>query len=274
MLASGAAAGLAAQRQRHAAEPGRGGRAAAGCAAASGTGAAGCRTRGGWGGAALGSAGGARMWEAHAGRDAAAAAPRVPSFPLPLRVCHCHVSLCSAHVPFPALRVASPQAASRAQELLAGLRRGAGEYLVAVRGAGDFIGEMEVLGEPCCYCFVFVRGHVGQAYRCVSMLRCHFVVAGCPSRVWESLWPFSLPRRRQPQPAGGQRGCVQCRGRAGRRHPLPRSQSLPGQGPAGALGMLCSLWSCSTASLPLLPHRHRHTCQLRPARRPSSSWRS
>lgn len=38
------------------------------------------------------------------------------------------------------------QAASRAQELLASLRRGPCEYLVAVRGPGDFIGEMEALG--------------------------------------------------------------------------------------------------------------------------------
>lgn len=40
------------------------------------------------------------------------------------------------------------QAATRAQELLTGLRRGGTrDFLVAVRGPGDFIGEMEVLGE-------------------------------------------------------------------------------------------------------------------------------
>lgn len=40
-----------------------------------------------------------------------------------------------------------PQAPARAHERLAGLRRGPREYLAAVRGPGDFIGEMEVLSE-------------------------------------------------------------------------------------------------------------------------------
>lgn len=39
------------------------------------------------------------------------------------------------------------QAATRARELLAGLRRGPRDFLAGLRGPGDFVGEMEVLGE-------------------------------------------------------------------------------------------------------------------------------
>lgn len=52
---------------------------------------------------------------------------------------------CSVPDPVPLARC-RPQAASRAQELLASLRRGPSDYLVAVRGPGDFVGEMEALG--------------------------------------------------------------------------------------------------------------------------------
>lgn len=66
------------------------------------------------------------------------------------------------------------QAATRAQELLTGLRRGGPrDFLVAVRGPGDFIGEMEVLGERQAHCGwrfgvkITILGFAGRPAACM-----------------------------------------------------------------------------------------------------------
>jgi hypothetical protein len=49
------------------------------------------------------------------------------------------------------------QAATRAKELLDGLRRGPRLFVAARRGPGDFLGEMEALSECCSSSFVVLH---------------------------------------------------------------------------------------------------------------------